>query len=227
MKWAYVREKYNIDDTDIQKKTIEAYVEVDRWVYEDTQTKYSRRDEMLDEINNKDEAYVFDLVAFSNNIKELANLVDRIHDKGGYLIVIRDSIDGRTDQGKNALITIKKVNNYISEASSELQRQGIDEAKKEKRYKGRKRIEIDEYKLAKTWYDYNRGRNIEQCAKEMGMSIRTLQRHFYRKNIGKIPLYYSDYGYEAYKIRERAIKDSLEKAFSEEVAKRVMQENSS
>ena len=123
------------------------------------------------------------------------------------------------------LTTIKKVNNYIREASSELQRQGIDEAKEKKIYKGRKCIEIDEYKLAKTWYDYNKhGYSIEQCAENMEMSKRTLQRHFYRKNVGKIPLYYSDYGYMAYEMHDRAIESKLKEAFGEKIAKMVMQE---
>lgn len=80
MKWAYVREKYNIDDADIQKKTIETYAKVDRWFYEGKKTKHCHRDEMIDVINNKDEVYVFDLVALSNNIKELINVIDSIYD---------------------------------------------------------------------------------------------------------------------------------------------------
>src|SRR5699024_10818058 len=91
------------------------------------------------------------------------------------LISSKENIDSSTPTGKLMLTMIGAINEFERANLLERQREGIAQAKKEGKYKGRKEVDIKDFDLHYQRY-MNREVNKSQLAKELGISRPTLDK---------------------------------------------------
>ena len=100
--------------------------------------------EMLAYVREGDIVYCSDISRIARNTKDLLNIVEELNNKGVYFISLKENIDTSTPQGKFMLTVFGAMAELERENILARQREGIAVAKKEGKYKGRKRIDIDE-----------------------------------------------------------------------------------
>lgn len=100
--------------------------------------------EMIDYVREGDIVYCSDISRIARNTKDLLNIVEELNNKGVYFVSLKENIDTSTPQGKFMLTVFGAMAELERENILQRQKEGIALAKKEGKYKGRKRIEIDE-----------------------------------------------------------------------------------
>ncbi len=100
--------------------------------------------EMIDYVRDGDTVYCSDISRIARNTKDLLNIVEELNNKGVYFVSLKENIDTSTPQGKFMLTVFGAMAELERENILQRQKEGIALAKKEGKYKGRKRIEIDE-----------------------------------------------------------------------------------
>lgn len=100
--------------------------------------------EMIDYVREGDTVYCSDISRIARNTKDLLNIVEELNSKGVYFVSLKENIDTSTPQGKFMLTVFGAMAELERENILQRQKEGIALAKKEGKYKGRKRIEIDE-----------------------------------------------------------------------------------
>ena len=100
--------------------------------------------EMLAYVREGDIVYCSDISRIARNTKDLLNIVEELNNKGVYFVSLKENIDTSTPQGKFMLTVFGAMAELERENILQRQKEGIALAKKEGKYKGRKRIEIDE-----------------------------------------------------------------------------------
>ena len=100
--------------------------------------------EMIDYVREGDTVYCSDISRIARNTKDLLNIVEELNNKGVYFVSLKENIDTSTPQGKFMLTVFGAMAELERENILQRQKEGIALAKKEGKYKGRKRIEIDE-----------------------------------------------------------------------------------
>lgn len=100
--------------------------------------------EMIDYVREGDTIYCSDISRIARNTKDLLNIVEELNNKGVYFVSLKENIDTSTPQGKFMLTVFGAMAELERENILQRQKEGIALAKKEGKYKGRKRIEIDE-----------------------------------------------------------------------------------
>ena len=131
---------------------------------------------MLDFIREGDVLVIHDFSRLARSTKDLLNIVEYLNTKKVSIISAKENIDSSTPTGKLMLTMIGAINEFERANLLERQKEGIAIAKKENRYKGRKKIEINE--AFKTNYNkyLNRELNKRQLAKLLNVSRPTLDR---------------------------------------------------
>ena len=131
---------------------------------------------MLDTLREGDTVVVTSVDRIARSAKDLLNLVDHIHSQGAHFKSLDNNIDTSKDMGKFILTILAAVAELERATILERQRQGIEIAKREGRYKGRKRKEIQDFeKVYQQWFDHKI--SVEQAAKLLDISRAT----FYRR----------------------------------------------
>lgn len=133
---------------------------------------------MIDYVREGDKVYCSDISRIARNTKDLLNIVEELNNKGVYFVSLKESIDTSTPQGKFMLTVFGAMAELERENILARQKEGIAIAKQEGKYKGRKRIEIDENEfrtMVKEWQDGNR--TASSIYKHFGISSQT----FYRR----------------------------------------------
>ena len=85
----------------------------------------------------------------SRNTRDLLKTIDILKEKQVEFISLKESIDTTTPQGRFILTIFGALSELERESILERQREGIEIAKSEGKYKGRKEIEIDEERFKK------------------------------------------------------------------------------
>lgn len=98
---------------------------------------------MLEEINDGDIVVIESIQRLNRSTKGLLSTIEKLEKKGISLISINDDFDSRTPVGKQFMEILKKASEKERELLKESQIKGIERAKKNKKYRGRKKIEID------------------------------------------------------------------------------------
>ncbi len=93
---------------------------------------------MMEFVREGDSIYVLDFSRLSRSTADLLKIVDQLKDKSVRLISLKESLDTETPQGKLMLTMIAAINEFERQNLLERQREGIDIAKREGRYKGRR-----------------------------------------------------------------------------------------
>lgn len=131
--------------------------------------------EMLEYVREGDTIVIHDFSRLARSTKDLLDIVEYLNNKNVTLISSKESIDSGTPSGKLMLTMIGAINEFERANLLERQREGIKEAKKQGKYKGRKEVKIDNFEQYYNKY-MNREINKSQLAKELGVSRPTLDK---------------------------------------------------
>lgn len=140
--------------------------------------------EMLSFVREGDTVIVSDFSRIARNTKDLLNIVETLNSKGVNFISIKEKIDTTTPQGKFMLTVFGALAELERETILQRQREGIEIAKAEGKYKGRKRIEIDEDKFKSVCRRWKNGEiTAVQAQKELGLNPMTFYRRVKEYNL--------------------------------------------
>ena len=131
---------------------------------------------MLDYVRKGDTVIVSQISRFARNTKDLLDLVEKLHIKEVEFVSRKEAIDTTTPTGKFMLTIFGAVAELEREYILQRQREGIEIAKEQGKYKGRKKkVYTDFDTVIQKWRD--KKITAAQAMKELGMSKST----FYRR----------------------------------------------
>lgn len=142
MRIAYVRVSTVEQNEERQLEGLQKY-NIDKWFTEKVSGKNTDRPQlktMIDYAREGDTIYVWDFSRLSRSVKDLLNIVETLQDKKIHLVSIKENLDTSTPTGKLMLTMIGAINEFERTNLLERQKEGIAIAKKEGKYKGRKKI---------------------------------------------------------------------------------------
>lgn len=105
---------------------------------------------MLDYVREGDTLYIESISRLGRSTKDLLNIIDTLTDKGVTLISHKEKIDTDTPAGKFMLTVFAALSQLEREQLKQRQREGIEIAKAQGKYTGRKPIPtgLDEVRSA-------------------------------------------------------------------------------
>ena len=177
---AYIRVSAKDQNEERQIEALKRY-EIDKWFSEKVSAKnIGDRKEFLamrDWIRDGDTVYVMDFSRLARSTKDLLHIIEQFHEKGVHLISTKENFDTSTSVGKLMLTMMAAINEFERQNLLERQAEGIAIAKREGKYKGRKRIVIPNIDI---YYDQymHRARNKTEIANELNISRKTLSNLF-------------------------------------------------
>lgn len=177
MRLAYIRVS-TIEQSD--RRQIEAMdkYNIEKWFIEKVSAKGTNRpklQELLNFAREGDVIHIHDFSRLARSTKDLLDIVETLNSKGIILISNKENIDTSTPTGKLMLTMIGAINEFERTNLLERQREGIAIAKREKKYKGRKSIQISNFEEHYKRY-LSREINKSQLAKELKISRPTLDK---------------------------------------------------
>lgn len=131
---------------------------------------------LLSFVRTGDKVVVESISRFARNTKDLLNLIEILADKEVEFVSKKENIDTSTPTGKFMLTVFGAIAELERQYILQRQKEGIAIAKQKGKYKGRKRIENDQfYSLYKKWQ--NREITASYAIKQLNFSRNT----FYRR----------------------------------------------
>ena len=178
MKIGYIRVSTQEQNT-IRQEELMSALGVDHIYIDRMSGKNTNRPElqsMMDFVRQGDTVVVESISRFARNTRDLLDLVERLTTKGAEFVSQKEAIDTSTPAGKFMLTVFGAVAELEREYILQRQREGIDIAKANGVYKGRKPIKPPAFdQVVSQW---RRGEITATAAmKQLGMSKAT----FYRK----------------------------------------------
>jgi len=133
---------------------------------------------MLDYVREEDTLYVESISRLGRSTKDLLNIIDTLTDKGVTLVSHKENIDTDTPTGKFMLTVFAALSQLEREQLKQRQREGIEIAKAQGKYTGRKPLPTDWTRFGQLYGEW-RAKNItgRDFMRRMGMSANT----FYRR----------------------------------------------
>ena len=140
---------------------------------------------MLDYVRKGDTVIVSEISRFARNTKDLLELVEKLHIKEVEFVSKKEAIDTTTPTGKFMLTIFGAVAELEREYILQRQREGIEIAKTQGKYKGRKKKEYTDFDaVVQNWRDKNI--TAAQSMRELGMSKSTFYRRVGDRTVKKI-----------------------------------------
>lgn len=178
MKIGYIRVSTQEQNT-IRQEVMMQDLGVDELYIDRASGKNTDRPElkkMMAYVRRGDTVIVESISRFARNTRDLLELVERLTDKGAEFISRKEAIDTTTSTGKFMLTVFGAVAELEREYILQRQREGIEIARQQGRYKGRKPIEHPDFdEIVSRW---RKGEiTAVEARKRLGMSKAT----FYRK----------------------------------------------
>jgi len=134
--------------------------------------------EMLSYIREGDVVFCSDISRISRNTKDLLDIVEKINGKNAEFVSLRENIDTRTDTGKFMLTVFGAMAELERKNILERQREGIEIAKANGKYKGKQPQKIDEALFLETCKRWHAGEiTAVEAQKIVGMKPRS----FYKR----------------------------------------------
>lgn len=134
--------------------------------------------DMMNYVREGDTVYCCDISRIARNTKDLLNIIEELNNKGVYFVSLKENIDTSTPQGKFMLTVFGAIAELERENILSRQREGIEIARKAGKYKGRKRIDIDEVEFRQMINEWQEGkRTASSIYKHFNISSQT----FYRR----------------------------------------------
>ena len=133
---------------------------------------------MLDYVREGDTLYVESISRLGRSTRDLLNIIDTLTEKGVTLISHKENIDTNSLMGKFMLTVFAALSQLEREQLKQRQREGIEIAKAQGKYTGRKPIPIDWDKFSKLYGEW-KAKNItgRDFMRKMDLSVNT----FYRR----------------------------------------------
>lgn len=144
-KLGYVRVSTILQNDARQEKALKKY-ELDKVFKEKVSAKDRNRPRLkalLDYAREGDTVYISSFDRLARSTKDLLDLVEAFTKKGIELVSDKESLDTSTPTGRLMLTMIGAINEFERSNLLERQREGIQIAVEQGKYKGRKAIEID------------------------------------------------------------------------------------
>ena len=179
-KIGYIRVSTEHQETTRQQEVLSSY-QVDRIFSEKLSGVSTDRPQlkaMLDYVREGDTLYVESISRLGRSAKDLLNIIDTLTDKKVTLISHKEKIDTDTPTGKFMLTVFAALSQLEREQLKQRQREGIEIAKAQGKYTGRKPIPIDWAKFEGLYGEW-RAKHItgRDFMRRMGITANT----FYRR----------------------------------------------
>ena len=139
---AYIRVSTVDQNVARQEEALKKY-KIDKTFLEKVSAKDTNRNElrnMLDFCREGDTIYVLDFSRLARSTKDLLEIVELLNNNKVNLVSVKENLDTSTATGKLMLTMIAAINEFERANLLERQREGIAIAKREGKYKGRKKI---------------------------------------------------------------------------------------
>ena len=133
---------------------------------------------MLDYVREGDTLYVESISRLGHSTRDLLNIIDTLTDKGVMLVSHKENIDTNSPSGKFMLTVFAALSQLEREQLKQRQREGIEIAKAQSKYTGRKPISIDWDKFGRLYGEW-KSKHItgRDFMRRMGLTANT----FYRR----------------------------------------------
>jgi DNA invertase Pin-like site-specific DNA recombinase len=133
---------------------------------------------MLSYVREGDTVIVESYSRMARSTRDLLDIVDSLKNKNVDFISKKESIDTSTPAGRLMLTFFAGLYQFERECTLERQAEGIREAKKAGKYKGRIPIEVDAVKFRKLYTEWKKGDiTAVSMRKQLGLTAST----FYRR----------------------------------------------
>lgn len=133
---------------------------------------------MLDYLREGDTLYVESISRLSRSIRDLLKTIDILNEKDVTFVSQKENIDTTTAQGRFMLSVFAALSELEREQTLQRQREGIEIAKAQGKYKGRQPVSYDKRKLEALYPDWKTGKlSAVDYAKQLGLKKNT----FYRR----------------------------------------------
>lgn len=179
MKVAYVRVSTVEQNEGRQIEALEKFG-IDKWFTEKISAKDTNRPQlqaMLDFVREGDTVYIHDFSRLARSTKDLLDITDQLQQKKVNLVSNKENLDSSTATGRLMLTMIGAISEFERANLLERQREGIQIAKREGKFKGGqvKRIEDKEFNK---YYEQYKSREINkgQMAAALKISRPTLDK---------------------------------------------------
>lgn len=177
MKIAYVRVSTVEQNEARQIEALEKYG-IEKWFTEKVSAKDTNRPQfkqMMDFAREGDTIYIHDFSRLARSTKDLLDIVDLLQSKRIHLVSNKENIDSSTPTGKLMLTMIAAINEFERTNLLERQREGIDIAKRNGLYKGRKPYSSDKFDELYQQYSHREINKVE-FAKLLSISRPTIDK---------------------------------------------------
>lgn len=179
MNVAYVRVSTVEQNEQRQIEALEKH-NIDKWYIEKVSGKNTNRPklkEMLEYVREDDTVFIHDFSRLARSTKDLLEIVEQLNNKNVCLISNKENIDTSTPTGKLMLTMIGAIAEFEMRNLLERQKEGIEIAKREGKYKGRKELSIDKEIFNSMLEEYkSRKINKVQFAERLNISRPTLDK---------------------------------------------------
>jgi DNA invertase Pin-like site-specific DNA recombinase len=147
MRVAYVRVSTADQNEERQIEALEKF-NIEKWYNEKVSGKNTDRQQlkqMLDFVREGDEIYIMDFSRLSRSVTDLLGIVDSLNEKKVRLVSLKENLDTSTATGKMMLTVIGAIAEFERMNLLERQKEGIEIAKREGKYRGRKAQNLDNF----------------------------------------------------------------------------------
>lgn len=139
---AYIRVSTQEQNTESQKEILKQR-NIDKFFEEKVSGKNANRPkllEMLDYVREGDIVFIKDFSRLARSTQDLLRIIEKLKKKNVKLVSIKEQLDTSTPSGKLMVTMLGAIYEFERENLLERQKDGIAQAKKEGKYKGRKKI---------------------------------------------------------------------------------------
>lgn len=177
MNVAYVRVSTTEQNEQRQVEALKKF-NIDRWFSEKVSGKNTDRPklkEMLNFVREGDTVYVLDWSRLSRSASDLLRLIEKLAKKKVKLISLKEKFDTSSPTGKLILGLIALINEFERCNLLERQREGIEIARRQGKYTGRKPNQYNEEQLKMLIAGIaNRKITVTEAAKQLGVTRATV-----------------------------------------------------
>ena len=139
---------------------------------------------MMAFVREGDTVIVESISRIARNTRDLLSIISELTEKGVEFISLKESIDTTTPHGRFMLTVFGALAELERESILERQREGIEIAKTEGKYKGRKPVPVDEAKFRAVCARWRAGEITATAAmKEVGLKPNTFYRRVTKSNL--------------------------------------------
>ena len=179
MKIAYVRVS-TIEQNEARQVEALKKHGIEKWFIEKVSAKDTNRpklQELLEFAREGDTIYIHDFSRLARSTADLLNIVELLTAKEVHLVSNKENIDTSTPTGKLMLTMIGAINEFERANLLERQREGIANAKRKGKYKGRKPINVLDDRLKELYKSYlSRQITKTEMAAQLRLSRPTLNK---------------------------------------------------